>query len=161
MSLGALALVLGLVACVHLVFWALKNPATTAASVEDRLASVSYNRFEGSPSAGRAVPEARNSSRSHGYRRASQGGTHLCFHPGTERVLKIAAELGLNVTLGAWIDTDSARNEREIASALDLARHNPNVTRLVVGNETVFRHEHSVAELVQIIQRVKRESPVR
>jgi len=44
---------------------------------------------------------------------------------GLERVPKIAAELGLNVTLGAWIGTDSARNEREIASALDLARHNP------------------------------------
>ncbi len=79
---------------------------------------------------------------------------------GLERVPKIAAELGLTVTLGAWIDNDNARNEREIASALDLARHNPNVKRLVVGNETVFRHEHSAADLVQIIQRVKRESPV-
>ena len=59
---------------------------------------------------------------------------------------QIAAELGLTVTLGAWIDKDNARNEREIASALDLARHNPNVTRLVVGNETVFRHEHTAAD---------------
>jgi hypothetical protein len=59
MPLGTVAIVLGLVACVHLALWALKNPATTAASVDDRLASVSYNRFEGSPSSGRTVPEAR------------------------------------------------------------------------------------------------------
>jgi hypothetical protein len=41
MSLGTVAIILGLVACLHLGVWALKNPATTAASVEDRLASVS------------------------------------------------------------------------------------------------------------------------
>ena len=35
-----------------------------------------------------------------------------------------------------------------------------NVTRLVVGNETVFRHEHSAAELAEIVRRVKRDSPV-
>ena len=59
LSLGTTILVLGLVACFHLLLWALKNPATTAASVDDRLASVSYNRFVGNPSAGRTVPEAR------------------------------------------------------------------------------------------------------
>ena len=61
MPLGTLAFVLGLVASIHLAIWALKNPATTAASVEDRLASVSYNRFVGSPSAGRTVPDAQDS----------------------------------------------------------------------------------------------------
>ena len=79
---------------------------------------------------------------------------------GLERVPEIAAELGLTVTLGIWIDKDEARNEREIETALDLARRNPNVTRLVVGNETVFRHEHTAAELAAIVRRVKRDSPV-
>ena len=59
MSLGTMAVVLGLVASMHLGFWALKNPATTAAPVDGRLASVSYNRFAGAPSAGLRVPEAR------------------------------------------------------------------------------------------------------
>src|ERR1700733_3430121 len=160
MSLGALATVLGLVACLHLAFWALKNPATTAASVEDGLASVSYNRFEGSPSAGHTVPEARIRTDLTAIARQARAIRTYASTQGLEQVPKIAAELGLNVTLGAWIGTDNARNEREIASALDLARHNPNVKRLVVGNETVFRHEHTAAELVQFVQRVKRESPV-
>src|SRR5258707_809553 len=79
---------------------------------------------------------------------------------GLAHVPEIARELGLTVTLGIWLDKDKARNEREIATALDLARHYPNVTRLVVGNETYLRHEHTAAELVKIIRRVKRDSPV-
>jgi exo-beta-1,3-glucanase (GH17 family)/cellulose synthase/poly-beta-1,6-N-acetylglucosamine synthase-like glycosyltransferase len=160
MPLGTLAFVLGLVACIHLAIWALKNPATTAASVEDRLASVSYNRFEGSPSSGRKVPEARIRTDLTAIARQAKAVRTYASTLGLERVPKIAAELGLNVTLGAWIGPDNARNEREIAAALELARHNPNVKRLVVGNETVFRKEHTAAELVQFIQRVKRESPI-
>src|ERR1700733_9112327 len=166
MPLGILAIVLGLVACLHLAFWALKNPATTAASIEDRLASVSYNRFVGSPSSGRTVPEARIRTDLTAIAGQAKAIRTYASTQGLERVPEIAAELGLDVTVGAWIGPDSARNEREIASALALARHNPNVKRLVVGNETVFRHEHTAAgehtaaELVQFIQRVKRESPV-
>jgi cellulose synthase/poly-beta-1,6-N-acetylglucosamine synthase-like glycosyltransferase/exo-beta-1,3-glucanase (GH17 family) len=79
---------------------------------------------------------------------------------GLERVPEIAAEFGLAVTLGIWIDKDEARNAREIKTGLDLARRYPNVTRLVVGNETIFRHEHTAAELAEIIRGVKKDSPV-
>ena len=34
----------------------------------------------------------------------------------------IAAEFGLKVTIGIWIDKNEARNEREIQSAIALAR---------------------------------------
>ena len=105
MSLGAVAFVLGLVACPHLAFWALKNPATTAASVEDRLASVSYNRFAGRPSAGRAVPEARIRADLTAIAGQAKAVRTYASTQGLERVPKIAAELGLNVTLGAWIGT--------------------------------------------------------
>src|SRR5580692_8817359 len=160
MSLGTMALVLGFVACVHLGLWAVRTPTTTAAAVEGPLASVSYNRFVGSPSAGRTVPEATIRTDLAAIAGQAKAVRTYASTQGLQRVPEIAAELGLNVTLGAWIDNDNARNEREIASALDLARHNPNVKRLVVGNETVFRHERSVADLIQIVQRVKRDSPV-
>src|SRR5580692_10712302 len=160
MSLGTMALVLGFVACVHLGLWAVRTPTTTAAAVEGPLASVSYNRFVGSPSAGRTVPEATIRTDLIAIAGRANAIRTYASTQGLERVPKMAAELGLDVTLGAWIDNDNARNEREIASALDLARHNPNVKRLVVGNETVFRHEHTAAEMVEFVQRVKRESPV-
>ena len=137
--MGATALVLGLVACIHFGFWAVKNPTTTAAAVEGRLASVSYNRFVGAPSAGLTVPEATIRADLTAIAGQARAVRTYASTQGLERVPEIAAELGLDVTVGVWIGPDSARNEREIASALDLARHNPNVKRLVVGNETVFQ----------------------
>ena len=79
---------------------------------------------------------------------------------GVELVPGIAAEFGLKVTLGIWIDKNEARNEREIQAALALAKRYSNVNAIVVGNETTLRAEKSVDELVKIIQRVKRQSPV-
>ena len=60
---------------------------------------------------------------------------------GNELVPPIAAEFGMKVTVGAWIDKDSNRNNREIEAAINLARHNSNVIGIVVGNETVYRGE--------------------
>ena len=48
------------------------------------------------------------------------------------------------------------RNVREIRSVIDLAS-NSNVNGIIVGNETIYRGELKVDELIKIIQRVKRE----
>jgi cellulose synthase/poly-beta-1,6-N-acetylglucosamine synthase-like glycosyltransferase/exo-beta-1,3-glucanase (GH17 family) len=160
MSLGTFAAVVTLVACLHLAFWALKNPDTTAPSVEGKLPSVSYNRFAEQSSDGLKIPEAQIRTDLTAIAAHARAVRTYASTQGLERVPEIARELGLTVTLGVWIDKDAARNEREIVTALDLARRYHNVTRLVVGNETYLRHENTAAELVKIIQRVKRESPV-
>ena len=160
MSLGTFAAIVTLVACMHLGFWALKNPNAVAASVEGRLPSVSYNRFSEKSSDDSKVAEAQIRADLTVIAAHARAVRTYASTQGLERVPEIAAEFGLKVTLGVWIDKDTARNEREIATALELARRYPNVTRLVVGNETVFRQEHTAAELVQIIRRVKRDSPV-
>src|ERR1700733_11921721 len=160
MSLGTFAAVITLVACIHLGFWALKNPNTTAASIDGRLPSVSYNRFAEPSPGGLRVTEARIRADLTAIAAHARAVRTYASTQGLERVPEIAAELGLKVTLGIWIDKDNARNEREIATALELARRYPNVIRLVVGNETLFRREHTPGELVQIIRRVKHDSPV-
>src|SRR3954468_3388095 len=58
---------------------------------------------------------------------------------GNELVPPIAAEFGLKVTVGAWIDKDKDRNKREIEAVINLARKNSNVIGVVVGNETIYR----------------------
>jgi cellulose synthase/poly-beta-1,6-N-acetylglucosamine synthase-like glycosyltransferase/exo-beta-1,3-glucanase (GH17 family) len=160
MSLGAFAVVVSLVAGMHLALWALKKPDTAAASVEDSLPSISYNRFAEQSADGFRVPEARIRADLTEIAKHARAVRTYASTQGLERVPAIAAELGLTVTLGVWIDKDKVRNEREIATALDLARRYHNVTRLIVGNETYLRHENTAAELVKIIQRVKRDSPV-
>ena len=73
---------------------------------------------------------------------------------GVELVPGIAAEFGLKVTVGIWIDKNEARNEREIQSAIALRERYSNVNAIVVGNETTLRAEKTVDELIKIIQRV-------
>jgi cellulose synthase/poly-beta-1,6-N-acetylglucosamine synthase-like glycosyltransferase/exo-beta-1,3-glucanase (GH17 family) len=158
MPLGAFVVVVGLVASLHLGLWALKEPQPIAPSMDGTLPSVSYNRFTGHPSDG--VPEEQIRTDLTAIAAQAKAVRTYSSTQGLERVPAIAAELGLTVTLGVWVDKDTARTEREIASALDLARRYPNVTRLVVGNETVYRHEITVADLIKIVLRVKRDSPI-
>src|SRR5205085_1051135 len=105
------------------------------ASFDGLLPSVSYNRFPGRPAAALSVAE--NQIRidlAAIARQARAVRTYSSTH-GFELVPGIAAQLGLDVTLGAWIDKKEDRNEREIASALTLAGRYPGVVkRLVVGN---------------------------
>src|SRR5471030_2570566 len=75
---------------------------------------------------------------------------------GVELVPPIAAEFGLKVTVGAWIDKNVDRNDREIEAAINLAKRNSNVIGVVVGNETVFRGEQKVEDLIELIKRVEK-----
>ena len=160
MPIVTVVLILCLVASVHLAFWGLAEPRTAAALVEGKLPSVSYNRFAKPSSGDPAVSEAQIRADLTAIAKQAKAIRTYASTGGLEHVPEIATELGLAVTLGIWIDRDEARNDREIETALDLARRHPNVTRLVVGNETFFRHEHTAAQLAEIVRRVKRDSPV-
>jgi exo-beta-1,3-glucanase (GH17 family) len=156
------AAVLALVACVHAGLWAILRKNETAPDFNGKLASVSYSPFADSthPDTG-ARPTAEQiradlkaiAPYTRAIRLYSSTG-------GAELVPPIAAEFGLKVTVGAWIEKNQDRNEREIRSAIDLARHNSNVNAIVVGNEALLRQDMSVDDLIKIIQRVKRQSPV-
>src|SRR5680860_1562730 len=58
---------------------------------------------------------------------------------GLDLVPQLASEVGLRVTLGVWINEWEEQNEREIESAIALARQYRNVDGVIVGNEAVFR----------------------
>ena len=156
------AAVLALVACVHAGLWASLRTREAAPDFTGQLASVSYAPFVASshPDWGErpTVEQIRADLKAIApYTRAIRTYSST---GGAELVPPIAAEFGLKVTVGAWIDKNQERNEREIRSALDLARHNSNVNAIVVGNETMLRNETSVDDLIKLIQRVKKSSPV-
>src|SRR3954469_24969567 len=79
---------------------------------------------------------------------------------GNELVPPIAAEFGLKVMVGAWINKDPDHNQREIESAIALAKRNSNVNGIVVGNETVFRADQKVEDLIELIKRGKKSGNV-
>jgi exo-beta-1,3-glucanase (GH17 family)/cellulose synthase/poly-beta-1,6-N-acetylglucosamine synthase-like glycosyltransferase len=155
----AVIAVLICVAAAHAALWGLLEKKETAPDFRGMLPSVSYAPFEGTghpdvdniPSADKIREDLRKLSKiTKAIRLYSSTG-------GVELVPPIANEFGLKVTVGAWIDKDPDRNEREIASAVDLAKHNPNVNAIVVGNETIYRGEQKVDDLIALIQRVKRQ----
>src|SRR5271167_4412902 len=154
--------VLALVACVHAGLWAVLRTRETAPNFNGQLASVSYAPFVNASNPDSDERPTLEQIRAdlkaiapytHAIRTYSATG-------GAELIPPIAAEFGLKVTVGAWIDKYQARNEREIRSALDLARHYSNVNAIVVGNETTLRAEMTVPALIELIQKVKRSSPV-
>jgi exo-beta-1,3-glucanase (GH17 family)/cellulose synthase/poly-beta-1,6-N-acetylglucosamine synthase-like glycosyltransferase len=154
--------VVALVTCVHTGLWSLLHRQYSSPDFNGQLASVSYSPYTRSqhpdngdrPTAEQIRTDLRLlSSYARTVRTYSSTG-------GLELVPGIAAELGLRVTIGIWIDKNETRNEREIQSAIALARRYSNVNAIVVGNETMLRAEKSVDELISIIQRVKRMSPV-
>jgi len=145
------------VAAVHAGLWGLLRDEQGAPDFKGILPSVSYAPFEGTahpdvdniPSAEKVRADLKKlAPLTRAIRLYSSTG-------GVEMVPPIAAEFGLKVMVGAWIDKDKERNDREIASAISLARHNSNVIGVVVGNETIYRGEQKVDDLIGLIKKVK------
>src|SRR5271163_3500716 len=100
------AAVLALVACVHAGLWAMMKPEGKAPDFTGQLASVSYSPFANSdhPDSGtRPTPEQIRADLKAlaPYTRAIR---MYSSTGGAELVPPIAAEFGLKVTVGAWID---------------------------------------------------------
>jgi exo-beta-1,3-glucanase (GH17 family)/cellulose synthase/poly-beta-1,6-N-acetylglucosamine synthase-like glycosyltransferase len=77
------------------------------------------------------------------------------------QVPQLARKHGINVALGAWLDTDLEKNDTEIASLIDIAHANrSNVVRLIVGNEALLRGNLSIEQMAVYLGRVRRAVPV-
>src|SRR6266480_7665469 len=154
----AVVAVLLFVSTVHAALWGVFRDRQEAPDFKGILPSVSYAPFEGT-----AHPDVDNipnvekiradlkklSTITRAIRLYSSTG-------GVELVPPIAAEFGLKVTVGAWIDKNADRNKREIEAAISLAKRNSNVNGIVVGNETIFRGEQKIDDLIELIKQVKK-----
>jgi exo-beta-1,3-glucanase (GH17 family)/cellulose synthase/poly-beta-1,6-N-acetylglucosamine synthase-like glycosyltransferase len=154
----AVVAVLLFVTAAHAALWGIFQEKQQAPDFRGILPSVSYAPFEGTahpdvdniPSAEKIRADMKKlATLTRAIRLYSSTG-------GVELVPPIAAEFGLKVTVGAWIDKNVERNEREIDAAINLARHNSNVIGVVVGNETIYRGEQKVDDLIELIKRVKK-----
>jgi exo-beta-1,3-glucanase (GH17 family)/cellulose synthase/poly-beta-1,6-N-acetylglucosamine synthase-like glycosyltransferase len=154
----AVVAVLLFVTAVHAAMWGVFRDQQQAPDFTGVLPSVSYAPFEGTahpdvdniPSVEKIRADLKKLAQlTRAIRLYSSTG-------GVELVPPIAAEFGLKVTVGAWIDKNVDRNEREIDAAINLAKRNSNVIGVVVGNETVYRGEQKVGDLIELIKRVKK-----
>jgi exo-beta-1,3-glucanase (GH17 family)/cellulose synthase/poly-beta-1,6-N-acetylglucosamine synthase-like glycosyltransferase len=153
----AVVAVLLFVTAAHAALWGVLQEKQQAPDFKGILPSVSYAPFEGT-----AHPDVDNIPNAEKIRADMKTLAPLTravrlysSTGGVELVPPIAGEAGIKVTVGAWIDKNVDRNEREIQSAIDLAKHNGNVNGVVVGNETIYRGEQKIDDLIKLIQRVK------
>src|SRR3978361_2024821 len=139
-AMRAVVAVLLFVTAAHAALWGIFQEKQQAPDFRGILPSVSYAPFEGTahpdvdniPSAEKIRADMKKlATMTRAIRLYSSTG-------GVEVVPPLAAEAGLKVMLGVWIDKDPDRNEREIQSAINLARRNSNVIGIVVGNETIL-----------------------
>src|SRR5215471_15964611 len=166
----SVAVVVALVACLHAGAWVVRQTQATAPDFEGILNSVSYSPFTTSAHPdheGSRPPEARIRADLKAIAPYTRSIRLYSSTGGVEQVPKIAAEFGLKVTLGIWLDKSdrggpgerecksgweretvkvldvpcNSRNIREITSALDLLRKNRNINAIMVGNETLFRRD--------------------
>ena len=153
----AVVAVLLFVAAIHAAMWGILREKQQAPDFKGILPSVSYAPFEGTahpdvdniPSAEKIRADLKTlAPLTRAIRLYSSTG-------GVELVPPVANEVGLKVTVGAWIDKNTDRNEREMQSAIELAKRNGNVNGIVVGNETIYRGEQKIEDLIKLIQRVK------
>src|ERR1700719_1022214 len=153
----AVVAVLLLVVTAHAAMWGVLRERQQAPDFKGILPSVSYAPFEGTahpdvdtiPNPEKIRADLKTlAPLTRAIRLYSSTG-------GVELVPPIANEFGLKVTVGAWIDKHIDRNERELLSAIDLAKRNGNVNAIGVGNETIYRGEQKIEDLIRLIQRVK------
>ncbi|HXQ20073.1 MAG TPA: glycosyltransferase [Candidatus Acidoferrales bacterium] len=70
-------------------------------------------------------------------------------------VPELAAERGMNVALGVWIDARREHNEQELQQAIELAHKHRNIVRVIVGNESVLFGYLPFDEFLQLLDRAR------
>jgi cellulose synthase/poly-beta-1,6-N-acetylglucosamine synthase-like glycosyltransferase/exo-beta-1,3-glucanase (GH17 family) len=145
----AVVAVLLFVTTLHAGMWAAFRDKQQAPDFTGVLPSVSYAPFEGT-----GHPDVDNLPSAEKIRADLKK-----LAPLTRAIRLYSSTGGVELVppiAGAWIDKNPDRNEREIDAAINLAKHNSNVIGIVVGNETVYRGEQKVDDLIDLVKRVKK-----
>ncbi|HDS1746371.1 MULTISPECIES: glycosyltransferase [Pseudomonas] len=138
-------------------FWALINRPVSAPAWPEQISGFSYSPFRlgESPQKGQYPSDAEMRQDLEQMNKLTDS-IRIYTVEGTQAdIPQLAEELGLRVTLGIWISPDLERNEREIATAIELANTSRSVVRVVVGNEALFREEVTPEALIQYLDRVR------
>lgn len=73
---------------------------------------------------------------------------------------KLAQKHGFQMTLGAWLDSRSLNNVREIEALKQAIIQNSNVNRVIVGNEVLLRGDVSLRVLINYLNDLRRFSSI-
>ena len=123
----SVAVVVALVACLHTGVWALRQTQASAPGFDGILNSVSYSPFTTAVHPdleGSRPPEERIRAELKAIAPYSRAIRLYSSTGGVEQVPKIAAEFGLKVTLGIWLDKTDRRTDKDPPAEFDPACKN-------------------------------------
>jgi exo-beta-1,3-glucanase (GH17 family) len=67
----------------------------------------------------------------------------------------LAEKHGINVAIGAWLDSHRDKNEEQLQAAIGLANSQMNVVRVLIGNEVLLRGDLPIEELEKDLDRAR------
>lgn len=77
---------------------------------------------------------------------------------GNELIPIIAKEMGMKTLVGAWLGKDDQINQKEVEGLIKLAKEGY-VDIAAVGNEVMYRKDLTEDQLLDFIEKVKKETP--
>jgi exo-beta-1,3-glucanase (GH17 family)/cellulose synthase/poly-beta-1,6-N-acetylglucosamine synthase-like glycosyltransferase len=73
------------------------------------------------------------------------------------KVPELALKHGINVALGVWVDADYESNEADLQTMQQVANQNPNIVRIIIGNEAILRGDLPVEKLIEYLDKARRK----
>jgi exo-beta-1,3-glucanase (GH17 family)/cellulose synthase/poly-beta-1,6-N-acetylglucosamine synthase-like glycosyltransferase len=149
------------VAIANFGLWALLFAPSTAPDVPNYVSGLSYTPFQrvDDPIAGRFPPA---SSIKTDLAKVAQLTNRIRSYTSAQfpELPKIAAEHGLSLTAGIWLNGDAAHDAMEIRVGLAAAEKHSNISRLLVGNETVLKKTLTPKALIKQLDSARAQSKV-
>ena len=147
-------------AAVHAAAWYMTDRTASPADVGNPIDYVSYSPYlrGEDPKTHRQVISAEQIQQDlAAVAGVAQGVRVYSVIDGIDQVPDIAARLGLNVALGAWVGDTPERDKAEIEEVVQLAKQHRNVRSVLVGNEVLLRAERTPDEMIAMINKVKKQ----
>lgn len=153
--LVAIAIAMGISAA-NIGLWQWTHPTIAAPDAEGEFTGVAYNAFGRWDSpltqqypTDEAIHRDMSMLASHTRRLRTYSASEMPQIPG------IAANYGLKITQGIWLDLREDNNQKEIAAAVKAANEHRNIERLMVGNETILSGQISPKQMIGYLTQVR------
>jgi exo-beta-1,3-glucanase (GH17 family)/cellulose synthase/poly-beta-1,6-N-acetylglucosamine synthase-like glycosyltransferase len=146
-----------LCAAAALLVWAAVNRPVTMPGYRGRVAGLAFSPFQrGESPQDASLPSEAEIRRDLVTAASLTGAIRTYTVQGSfADIPRLAADLPLRITLGAWLSGDIAADAGEMSRLIATARAAPNVAGVIIGNETILRGDLTTAQLIAYIDQAK------
>jgi exo-beta-1,3-glucanase (GH17 family) len=156
LTLRRLSIILTLVLSANFAVWALVNQSVGQRAWGGIINGLSYSGYRAGDAANR-LSDA-DIERDMAVLAGHTNGIRVYgVSDGLDRIVTAAARHNVHINLGAWLARDATANAQELSHAIDIVHANPNVSRLIVGNEALLREDVTISDLIALIERAKKQ----